>query len=120
MRPQAIIVTLLGVLALAGCGSGGDETWGGYDEAEAKEIMSSPEFRNSIVAFTPFDAKGRSYEDLLPTAAELEDEDLTKKTVQGQEAWEYLNEKEEFCLYVWRDPDSPNDFVAQPGACVAD
>jgi hypothetical protein len=121
MRRQATLFVLLGVFALAGCG-GGDEgpEWGGYTEEEARNVLASDEYRIGIIQVTPFDGKGRPYEELLPTEEELEAEDLNRRTVDGEEVWEYVNEKEEFCLYVRRDPDSPADYITNVGPCQAD
>jgi hypothetical protein len=115
MKKLALIPVL--VLALvAGCGGG--EKWGGYTEGEAKDIMSSEAVRNSVTSVSPFDQQGRPYTQLLPTKSKLEETDLHKRTVDGQEAWGYEDDPNQFCLYVWKDPetDSFTTFVGCSGA----
>ena len=92
------------VLVLAGCGGG--EKWGGYTEGEAKKILASDALRNSVISVSPFDPQGRPYTQLLPTKARLDDTDLLKETLEGQEAWEYKDRANAFCLFVWKDPDT--------------
>jgi hypothetical protein len=98
------LTVLLLLFVLAGCGGG--EQWGGYTEGEAKKILAGQELRNSVLSVSPFDPQGRPYTQLLPTKRKLEDTDLLKSTLQGQEAWEYKDRTNAFCLFVWKDPDT--------------
>ena len=98
------LTVLLLVLVIAGCGGG--EKWGGYTESEAKEIMASDSLRNSVVQTVPFDNNGRPYTQLLPTKTRLEQTDLLKSSVEGQDAWLYKDQVNAFCLYVWKDPET--------------
>jgi hypothetical protein len=99
------LILVLALLALTGC-SGGGEKWGGYTEAQAKDILSSEAVRNSVTSVSPFDPQGRPYTQLLPTKSKLEHTDLRKATLQGQEAWGYEDDANAFCLYVWKDPET--------------
>jgi hypothetical protein len=98
------LTVLLLALVLAGCGGG--EKWGGYTESQAKKILTSDELRNSVLTVSPFDPQGRPYSELLPTKAKLEQTDLLKSTLEGQEAWEYKDLGNAFCLFVWKDPET--------------
>jgi hypothetical protein len=111
------LILVLALVALAGC-SGGGEKWGGYTEGEAKDILASEAVRNNITSVSPFDPQGRPYAQLLPTKARLEETDLHKRTVDGQEAWGYEDDANSFCLYVWEDPET-KDFTTFVG-CNAD
>jgi hypothetical protein len=103
---KLILVLALALLVLAGCSSSGGDKWGGYTEAEAKNILSSESVRNSVLTVSPFDPQGRPYTKLLPTKGALEKTDLRKATLQGQEAWGYEDKLNSFCLYVWKDPQT--------------
>jgi hypothetical protein len=111
------LALVLALLALAGCSSGG-EKWGGYTEGEAKEILSSEAVRNSVESVSPVDPQGRPYSQLLPTKDKLDETDLHKRTVEGQEAWGYEDDANQFCLYVWKDPQTKDSttFVGCSGA----
>jgi hypothetical protein len=111
------LILVLALLALAGCSSGG-EKWGGYTEAQAKDILASEAVRNSVLSVSPIDPQGRPYTQLLPTKSKLEHTDLRKATLQGQEAWGYEDDANAFCLYVWKDPET-KDFTTYVG-CNAD
>jgi hypothetical protein len=111
MKRLPVLVLVL-MLAVAGCG-GGDK-WGGYTEGQAKDILVSDELRNSILGVSPFDPQGRPYTQLLPTKAKLDQTDLLKSQLEGQEAWEYRDRLNAFCLYVWKDKDS-GDFTTFVG-----
>jgi hypothetical protein len=115
MKKLTLVLTLL---ALVSAGCGGGEKWGGYSEGQAKDVMTSDAVRNSIMDVSPVDPQGRPYTQLLPTKAKLEQTDLHKRTVEGQEAWGYEDTPNAFCLYVWKDPqsDSATTFVG----CEAD
>jgi hypothetical protein len=117
MKKLTLVLVLL-VLALAGCDLGGGEKWGGYNEGQAKDILASEAVRNSVTSVTPFDPQGRPYTQLLPTKKRLEDTDLHKRTIEGQEAWGYEDPANDFCLYVWKDPNT-NSFTTFVG-CQAD
>jgi hypothetical protein len=103
------------VLLLAGCGAG--ERWGGYTQKEAKEIMSRPEVKSTIIQATPRKEGQQPVVAIYPDAATLEDTELRKVTMQGQEAWEYNDKADDFCLYVWYDK-ATNGFLAQASHCV--
>jgi hypothetical protein len=111
-------ILVLALLALAGCSGGGGEKWGGYTESEAKDLLASEEVRNSVTLVSPVDPQGRPYAQLLPTKAKLEETDLHKRTVEGQEAWGYEDDANSFCLYVWEDPETES-FTTFVG-CAAD
>jgi hypothetical protein len=111
-RPFAV---LLLVLLLAGCGAG--ERWGGYTQKEAKEIMSRPEVKTTIIQATPRKEGQLPVAAIYPDAATLENTELRKVTMQGQKAWEYNDKADDFCLYVWYDK-ATNGFLAQASHCV--
>ena len=111
-------IGLLLTLVVAGCATTSD-TWGGYTENEAKEILALPNVRQTIVDTTPRMIEEEPVAQLYPTEAELEETDLRKVTIQGEEAWEYNDEVNKFCLYVWEDPETQTYF-AQSSRCVAD
>jgi hypothetical protein len=113
---RAALLAMLAVLA--GCSST-EETWGGYTENEAKDILALPNVRETVINNTPRTVDERPVAQIYPTAEELEDSDLLKTTVQGQETWEYRDEINAFCLNVWEDPESQTYF-AQSSHCVAD
>jgi hypothetical protein len=116
MKKLILVFALL--LALAGCSSSGGEQWGGYSEGEAKNILGSEALRNSILGVSPFDPQGRPYTQLLPTKDKLADADLRKATLQGEEAWGYEDQPNDFCLYVWKDQETKS-FTTYVG-CDAD
>ena len=109
---------LIAILVLAGC-STTEDTWGGYTENEAKEILALPDVRETIIGNTPRMVDEQPVSQIYPTDEELEEADLRKVTVRGQETWEYNDEINKFCLNVWEDPESQTYF-AQSSRCVAD
>jgi hypothetical protein len=111
-------IALLPIVLLAACTTTSD-TWGGYTENEAKEILALPNVRQTIVDTTPRTIEEAPVARIYPTEAKLEETDLRKVTVQGEEAWEYNDEQNQFCLYVWEDPETQTYF-AQSSRCVAD
>jgi hypothetical protein len=113
----ARISLVLVALALTGCGLG-SEKWGGYTEREAKDIFANPAWRREVVQNAPGGPTGE-YQDLVPQAGEVRGADLHKVTVDGQEAWEYRDEVNGFCMYVWH-VEEVDDFTTQVGPCVAD
>ena len=111
-------VALLLTLVVAGCATT-SETWAGYTENEAKEILALPNVRETIVNTTPRTVDEEPVAQIYPSEAELQEADLRKVTVQGEEAWEYNDEPNQFCLYVWEDPET-RTYFAQSSRCVAD
>jgi hypothetical protein len=109
---------LLTIVVLAGCATTSD-TWGGYTESEAKDILALPNVRNTIIE-TSIRSEGQApVAEIYPTEEELQEADLRKVTLTGQEAWEYSDTPNFFCLYVWEDPETETYF-AQSSQCVAD
>lgn len=111
------LLILLVALLLAGCGESTQEEWGGYTEGEAKDLLKDPQFQREIKATAPPTAAG-NINNLYPTDEEIDDADLRKATVQGEEAWEYKRDLQEteWCIYVSEDP-STGSFLAQVGPC---
>jgi hypothetical protein len=108
------------VLALLATACGGEERWGGYTEGEAKDVLAKPSFREDLLQVAPPPAPGAvPYELLIPTKQQVEEADLRKVTLKGQEAWEYKNAVYSFCLYVWKNKNT-GAFDTQVGACSAD
>jgi hypothetical protein len=113
LAPLACILLLL--LAVAGCGAG--ERWGGYTQEEAKEIISDPDVKETIIQATPRKEDQQPVAAIYPEGEKLEDAELRKVKMQGQDAWEYNDKANDFCLYVWFDEPS-NGFLAQASRCV--
>lgn len=125
MRPVArfvpavkVLPVLVAALTLAGC-SLSEEKWGGYTENQAKGVLSDPIFRREAIRFAPGGPGGGRYARLLPTKEQVEEADLRKVTLKGQEAWEYKDRPNSFCVYVWEDEETDN-FATQVGPCSAD
>ena len=116
-RVKRILLLLVVALAATGCSLGSEE-WGGYTENEAKDIFANPAWRREVVQNAPGGPTGE-YQDLVPTAREVREADLHKRTVDGREAWEYRDEVSGFCMYVWHD-EEVDDFTTHVGPCVAD
>jgi hypothetical protein len=114
LRPLALLLTVVA----AGCTTT-EDTWGGYTESEAKEILALPNVRETVIDTTPRTVDEEPVARIYPTEAELEEADLRKVTIQGEEAWEYNDEPNRFCLYVWEDPET-HTYFAQASRCVAD
>jgi hypothetical protein len=114
---KKLAVALL-VLALAGCGSSTEEVWAGYTEGEVKDRLTDPQFRDEIMRTAPPDPRGPIHV-LYPSNEEIDNTDLKKVTIQGDEAWEYRNEEADWCIDVWEDPDTkePTTYV---GPCMSD
>ena len=93
-----LFTLLVFMLLLAGCGA--DERWGGYTEEEAKEIMADPDVQLTIIEATPRKEGEKPVAAIYPEGATLEDADLRKVKMQGQDAWEYSDRPNGFCLYV--------------------
>lgn len=118
MASATRLALLLTLALLAGCANS-DETWGGYTESQAKEILGLPNVRDTIID-TSIRTEGQApVAEIYPTQQELEETDLRKVTLTGQEAWEYSDTPNFFCLYVWEDPETETYF-AQSSQCVAD
>jgi hypothetical protein len=98
---------LVALILLAGCG--GEERWGGATEKQAREVLLDPDVRAQV------EQVGGKY----PTEQQIEDADLRKVTLQGQEAWEFKHPIENYCVFVYEDP-ATETFAAQHSACVAD
>ena len=117
MKRVALFASAL-ALALAGCGESTEEEWGGYTEAEAKDLLKDDQFLAELEQTSPTDPRG-PLRLLYPSDEEIDDYDLRKATVQGEEAWEYKREFDEgpWCIYVSEDPAAPGKFLAQIGPC---
>ena len=111
------LLVLLIALVIAGCGQSTEEEWGGYTEGEAKQIMKDA--RGEIIATAPPTNAGPA-ERIYPTNEEIDDYDLRKAHVQGEEAWEYKRdlgeETGDWCIYISEDPGG-GTFLAQVGPC---
>jgi hypothetical protein len=116
MKKLAIVFLALAVLG--GCGSSTEELWGGYTEGEVKDILSDPQFREEIMRTAPPDPRG-PIQLLYPSDQEIEDADLTKVTVQGEENWEYRDEETDWCINIRKNPQTgdPETYV---GGCISD
>ena len=112
MRRLALLML---VLLIAGCGAG--ERWGGYTEKEAKEIIADPDVRLTIIEATPRKEDQQPVAAIYPQGETLENAELRKVTMQGEEAWEYNDKADDFCLYVWYDK-ATDGFLAQASHCV--
>ena len=112
MRRLALLIL---VLLVAGCGAG--ERWGGYTEKEAKEIIADPDVKATIIEATPRKEDQQPVAAIYPAGATLENAELRKVTMQGEEAWEYNDKADDFCLYVWYDK-ATDGFLAQASHCV--
>jgi hypothetical protein len=99
---------ILGAIMLAGCG-GDEDKWGGATEQQAKEVLMDPNVRAQVQ-----DVRGR-----YPTEQQIEEADLRMVTLQGMEAWEYKHPTQNYCVFVYEDPEF-DSFTAQLSACVAD
>jgi hypothetical protein len=109
MKPHVLSCVLL---ALAACSSSGEDVWGGYTEGEAKEALkqvASPDPRGTL-------------DQLYPSKAEVDNADLRKAVIRGEEAWEYKRERGDgavWCIYIREDPQTET-FLGQVGPCIAD
>jgi len=122
MKKLVIILAagLLAVAGCAGCGSSTEDEWGGYTQGEVKDLLKDPQFQTEIKLTAPPSRLG-TIEQLYPTNEEIDDAELKKVHVQGEEAWEYKRVLEEgdWCIYMSEDPDTKS-FLAQVGPCIAD
>jgi hypothetical protein len=112
------LLTLLALAAFAGCGTSTEDVWGGYTEGEVKDILKDDQFKEEILRTAPPSPRGPIHL-LYPSDEELDDADLKKVTVQGEENWEYRDEPNEFCIYVAKDPET-DSYITQIGPCIAD
>jgi hypothetical protein len=117
-RMKKVALTLLAVVVLAGCGSSTEDVWGGYTEGQVKDLLSDPQFKQEILQTAPPSPRGPIHL-LYPSDEMIDDTDLNKVTVQGEENWEYRDEENEFCIYVAEDP-STDSYIANIGPCIAD
>jgi hypothetical protein len=117
---KKLALMLLALAALAGCGSSTEDRWGGYTEGEVKDLLSDEQFRQEIMQTAPPDPRGPIHL-LYPSNEEIENAELSKVTVQGEEHWEYRDEQNQWCIYVGEDTSTEDK---QPlymiGPCVAD
>jgi hypothetical protein len=74
------------------------DTWGGYTENEAKEILALPTVRNTIIESSIRSEGQVPVAEIYPTEEELQEADLRKVTLTGQEAWEYSDTPNFFCM----------------------
>ena len=115
MSRLAPIACLVALLLLAGCGAG--ERWGGYTQEEAKEIIADPDVRLTIIEATPRKEGQKPVAEIYPQGETLENAELVKVKVLGEDAWEYNDKADDFCLYVWFD-EATNGYLAQASHCV--
>jgi hypothetical protein len=115
MRRLAPLAFLVALLLVAGCGAG--ERWGGYTQKEAKEIIADPDVKETIIQATPRKEDQQPVAAIYPEGEKLDDAELRKVKMQGQDAWEYNDKANDFCLYVWFDK-ATNGFLAQASHCV--
>jgi hypothetical protein len=120
MKKAALSLIALALVAGfgVGCGSSTEDVWGGYTEGQVKDLLSDPQFKAEILQTAPPSPRGPIHL-LYPSDEEIENADLNKVTVQGQENWEYRDEENEFCMYVAEDP-ATDSYITQIGPCVAD
>ena len=121
MKKVALTLIALALIAgsAAGCGSSTEDVWGGFTEGQVKDLLSDPQFKQEILQTAPPSPRGPIHL-LYPSDEEIENADLNKVTVQGDENWEYRDEENEFCIYVGEDPTNESPYIAQIGPCVAD
>lgn len=119
MAKLLLIPCALLALGLAACGGGGEERWGGYTEEEARDVLADPHVRQQIIDHAPGDPVTSPFQNLVPTSEEAREADLTRKTVEGREAWEYRDAANDFCIYIWHEEEF-DTFGVQPGVCAAD
>ena len=115
MKKLALI--LVALVALTGCATTEDK-WGGYTEGQVKDVLKDDQFKDEIMQSAPPDPRGPIHL-LYPSDDEIDDADLSKVTLQGDEAWEYRDEPNQWCIYMWEDPASKERFT-QVGPCAAD
>lgn len=115
MFPIRRLTLLVLVLLVAGCGAG--ERWAGYTEDEAKDIIIDAEVKSTILQATPRNEDQQPVAAIYPDAEKLDKDGLRKVKMQGQDAWEYNDVANDFCLYVWYD-EATDGFLAQAGHCV--
>lgn len=120
MKKAALGLIALAVLAgfSLGCGSSTEDVWGGYTEGQVKDLLSDPRFKTEILQTAPASPRGPIHL-LYPSNGEIENADLNKVTVRGEENWEYRDDENEFCMYVAEDP-ATDSYIAEIGPCVAD
>ena len=119
MQRRLVLIPVV-VLALAGCGGGGDgPVWGGYTEQEAKDILADTNVWRSVIENAPGDPATNPLTQLYPTKEQLDDADLKQVTFEGEENWQYKHPEEDFCLYVREDPEVDN-WQVMASRCVAD
>jgi hypothetical protein len=112
----ALFAALVLLLALAACGGG--EEWGGYTEGEAKDVIKDPVVKENILENAPGDPATNPVARNYPDDDTVDDADLRMVTVLGQEAWEYRDAENNFCVYIWEEED--NTFGAEVGPCHTD
>jgi hypothetical protein len=106
---------VIGLVALAGCGGGDSETWGGLTEEEAKDVMVM--LRQEVIENAPGDPATNPYNQLIPER--FDEVDLRQVTMKGQESWEYRDTENNFCFNVWTtgESEAANSYV---GICDSD
>lgn len=92
--------------------------WGGYTEGQVKDTLQDPQFKKEILSTAPPDPRGPIHL-LYPSNGEIDEADLNKVTIEGDEAWEYRDDQNQWCIYMWEDPAS-SEQMTHVGSCVAD
>lgn len=111
-------VAFAAIVLVAGCGSTTQDEWGGYTEGQVKDTLQDPQFKKEILSTAPPDPRGPIHL-LYPSNGEIDEADLNKVTIEGDEAWEYRDDQNQWCIYMWEDPAS-SEQMTHVGSCVAD
>jgi hypothetical protein len=90
----------------------------GAGTPKVKDTLQDPQFKKEILSTAPPDPRGPIHL-LYPSNGEIDEADLNKVTIQGDEAWEYRDDPNQWCIYMWEDPAS-SEQMTHVGSCVAD